>query len=358
MSTNLGGINTYLYNLYKNSDKTKFQFDFINTTGKKFALQEELEEENVNIFNITPRNINYKKHINDLKNIFKNNDYDFIHINIMGFSWFEPILLANKYSKAKIIIHSHCSSKEYLNSGGFKGIILDKIGRFMIRNISYLRVACGKQAGKFMFSGKKFTIFYNGIDLEKFKFNDKYRNEIRKELNIKDDDIVIGQIAKFEPQKNPLFLIEIFKEYHKLNGNSKLIIAGSGTLFEKVKKLIESYKLDSDVLLLGRRDDAYRLYSAFDLFIMPSLAEGFSISLVEAQTNGLKCFTSTNVDEDSNINGNVEFLSLDDGPRKWAEYIYSIDNIGDIKRTSKIPREFDYKEGYKKVFNFYENNLK
>ena len=82
---------------------------------------------------------------------------------------------------------------------------------------------------------KPFTILNNAIDIEKFSFSQSYRNEIRNELDIDEKCYVIGQVAKLEEQKNPLFLLEIFNEYQKNNPNSKLLIVGEGNLLNEVK---------------------------------------------------------------------------------------------------------------------------
>ena len=357
MSSNLGGIETYLYNLYKNSNKKRFEFSFlVFDYGKKVCFEEELTKEGAKFYKITPRTKNYFKFLKELKEVYQKNEFDYIHLNLMDFSCFERIAYANKYSKAKIIIHSHNAG--FGKNVSIKTRLFHKIGRYFIKNIPYLKVACGVDAGKFMFDNKEYTIFNNGIDLEKFKFNIENRKEIRKELGLNDNVTVIGLIAKLELQKNPLFLIDIFYEYQKINGNSKLVLVGEGSLKCQMEEKIKNYKLEEKIIFLGRRNDAYKIYSAFDIFLMPSLYEGLSISLVESQVNGLKCYTSDGVDKNSNITGNVEFLSLNNPANYWANKIINNKNIRDNKVFDKIPNEFNSKNSYKKVFEFYEENLK
>lgn len=357
MSSNLGGIETYLYNLYKNADKNKFEFSFLTFEyGEKICFEDELIKDGVKFYKITPRTTNYFRFLKELKEIYQKNHFDYIHFNLMDFSCFERITYAKKYSQAKIIIHSH--------NGGFgknvslKTRLLHKLGKIKIRNIPYMKVACGQAAGTFMFGEELFTIFNNGIDIDKFKYNQKNRQEIRKELNIKEDTTVIGLVAKLEHQKNIPYLIDIFYKYQLDNPNSKLVLVGEGSLKNIIEEQINNYQLNDKVLLLGKRLDTNKIYSAFDLFIMPSLYEGLSISLIEAQVNGLKCYTSNNVDKNSNITGNVEFLSLEQPPEDWAKYILNKDNSRDDKVLDKIPDEFNAKKSYEKVYKFYQNNLK
>ena len=358
MSSNLGGIETYLYNLYRNADKNIFQFDFTNVTEQDIVYKEELEKNGCQIFKLTPRYKNYKKHLEDLKNIFKNNNYDYVHYNIMSFSWYEPIVIANKYSNARIIIHSHCSSSNYLKGNHFRTTLLNKVGKFKTRKIPYMKVACGQQAGDYMFGKSNYTIFNNGVDLEKFKFNNSNRKKIRKELKIKDNITIFGLIAAFFPVKNHEFLIDIFYEILKIKKDSKLILIGEGPLQEKIKNKVNSLGINNKVLFLGKRTDVDKIYSALDVYLMPSLAEGLSISLIEAQVNGLKCYTSNNVDKNSNITGNVEFLSLDQSSEDWVKYILNQDNSRDEKVLNKIPDEFNAKKSYEEVYKFYQDNLK
>ena len=91
---------------------------------------------------------------------------------------------------------------------------------------------------------------------------------------------------------------------------------------------------------------------------MPSLYEGFSISLVEAQVNGLKCFTSDSVDHTSNICGNVEFVSLMSKTEEWVSILLNSNINRDNKVLEKIPDIFDDKKCYEFVYDFYINNLK
>ena len=358
MSSNLGGIETYLYNLYKNADKSKFHFDFTNVTEDDIVYKKELEKDGCKVFKLTPRYKNYKKHIENLKNIFLHNDYDYVHYNIMSYSWYEPIVIANKYSKAKIIIHSHCGSSNYLKGNHLRTTILNLIGKYKTRKISYIRAACGKQAGDYMFRRKDYLIFNNGIDLEKFKFNEKYRKEIRESLNIDNNTTIYGLVAAFFPVKNHEFLIDIFYKILKSNSNSKLLLIGQGPTQEQIINKVKNLKIEDKVLFLGKRTDVNKIYSALDTYIMPSITEGLSISLIEAQVNGLKCYTSDGVDKNSNITGNVEFLDLKKPAIEWAKIILNFNNKRDSKVLDKVPEEFNAIKSYEKVFNYYKDNIK
>ena len=355
--TNLGGIETYLFNLVKNADSSKFEFSFLTfKESKEVVFYNELINMGCKIYKITPRTKNYFKFLKDLKDVYKNNNFDYIHFNLMDFSCFERITYANKYSKANLIIHSHCGSKNYIKTKSIISQLLNKYGKYKIKKINYYRVACGKEAGNFMFNNSSFITFNNGIEFNKFKFNKNYRYEIRKKLNIKNDELCIGLVAAFLPVKNHDFLIDVIDNLrHK---KVILLLIGTGPLEDEIKQKVSKLKLDKQVMFLGKRTDTFKFYSAMDIYLMPSVSEGLSISLCEAQINGLKCYTTTGVDRESNISNNVTFLSLDKKAEGWANHIINSNNDRDVNVLKKIPDKFNSKRSYEKVYKFYEDNLR
>ena len=354
--TNLGGIETYIYNIVKKANKEKFNFSFlIFKNNKKIVFFDELISMGCKIYEIEKRTKNYFQYLSDLKKVYSKNEFDIIHFNLMDMSAFERITYANKYSNAKIIIQSHNGSFKFNKTKGIVSCVLDKIGKEKIKKIKFYRAACGRQAGTYMFGNKNFEIFYNGIDFNKFKYSKTFRKQIREEFNIEDNRIVIGCVAALLPVKNHKFLIEVVKEIYKKSQNIILMLVGEGALMNKLKEEAKEYNLQNNVLFLGKREDTYKIYSAFDIYVMPSISEGLSISMCEAQINGLKCITSDNVDQQTNISGNTFFWSLDDAPQKWADRILKMNLKRDAKVLNNISPNFNSKYSYNKIYDYYVN---
>lgn len=346
-STNFGGIERFLINVCRNIDRKKFDISIMTFKGNEVCNQKELEELGIKFISITHRRKNYIRFLKELKEVYLSNDFDYIHFNLVNYKCPERILYAKKYSKAKIIIHSHNASLKNFE-------LTHEIGKILLKNINCVRFACGKEAGNFLFDDKEFIVINNGLEIDSLKFSVENRNKIRKELNIQDNEVVIGLVAKFEEQKNHNFLIDVFYEYQHLNSKGKLVLVGEGSLLDEMKSKVKILNLQDKVLFLGKRDDTDKIYSAIDVFVMPSWFEGLSISIVEAQVNGLKCYTSTNVDRESDVSGNVEFLSLDKGAKYWAEKILENDNSRDEQALEKIPDKFKIEETIKVLTNIYE----
>ena len=350
ISQNIGGIETAIFNIYKNIDKNKYEISFLVDKELTVAYYDEYVKGGCKFFKTENRKKSYYKYLRDLKKIYINNEFDIIHINVMSYSLFERIIYACKYSKAKIIVHSHFAG---YTKGYYRTRILHFIGKIAVKNKPFYKIACGEKAGRHMFGKADFEVIKNGIDIDKFTFSKSNRELIRKEFNIPKDTTAMILVGVFNPVKNHSFLIDIFREYIKLNPKTVLILVGEGRITEKIQEKVKNYGLQKKVVFTGRRNDVNKIYSASDICVMPSISEGLSVTLCEAQINGLRCYTSDKVDLESDISGNIEFLSLDMSAKEWAEKIYS--NIDrDDKVLDKIPDEYKLKESCEKMYNYYD----
>lgn len=116
---------------------------------------------------------------------------------------------------------------------------MNDINKLLIRRKKYLRFACGEEAGKSLFGEKQYTIIENGIDFDKYKFNEIYRKNIRNKYNVKENDILIGHVGNFSEIKNYNYLIELFYFLRKINKNYKLLLIGDdtkGKIYKEKKK--------------------------------------------------------------------------------------------------------------------------
>ena len=161
-----------------------------------------------------------------------------------------------------------------------------------------------------MFKNKKFCVVNNAINCEKYKFNEAYREEIRKEFNIENDEYLIGNIGRFVHQKNQEYLLNIANELDKKEIKYKVFIIGTGPLESKLHEQRRKDNLEENVIFINPRNDVYKFYSAFDLFVLPSLYEGLPVVGIEAQCNGLSCLFSDTITKEVKINDNVKFISL------------------------------------------------
>ena len=136
-------------------------------------------------------------------------------------------------------------------------------------------------------------VIANGIDIDEclvVKSNERIL--IRRELGLKENNIVIGGVGRLTEQKGFEYLLKAAKIVTLKHKNSRFIIAGDGLLRGQLNKYIQKYKLEDYVKLLGFRKDILRILSAMDIFVMPSIDEGLPIAMLEAMAVGVPVIVS------------------------------------------------------------------
>ena len=133
---------------------------------------------------------------------------------------------------------------------------------------------------------KKICTVINGIRTEKFQRREK-SEKILKEFNISPDCKVIGTVSRLDAVKDQLNMIKAFQRVSEKIPDSKLLLVGEGLMREKLTDYIEGNGLKEKVTITGLRGDVPEMLNIFDLFVLSSLSEGTSVSLLEAMAAGL-----------------------------------------------------------------------
>ena len=338
-----GGLETVAMNFIRYADKEKYEIHFLTFQDEKEYYDDEVIRLNGKIIKISSPQNGICKFIKSLNKILRENGpYDVVHSHTFYNSGIT--LLIAKFNKVPIrIAHIHTKKEKRKIKNTKK--IYNLIMRILINLCSNKKCACSFEAGCAAFGKKIFKakglVIKNCIDIDKYKFNIDFRKEKREELNILNDDILIGNIGRLEDVKNQKFLIEMIKKIK--SSKYKLAIVGEGTLYNELSKMIEEEKLNKRVFLLGNRKDVNELLSSFDVFVLPSKYEGFSIALLEAQANGLQCFASKGrVPQEVKILENFMFVNLDKGTEIWKESIIEKTNCKRIENATNILKSENY----------------
>ena len=353
-----GGVESVVMNYYRHIDRTKIQFDFICDEDSTNIPYDEIKKLGGKIILVPPyqKVFEYQK---DLIKIFKDNNYKIVHSHLNTLSVF-PLRAAKKAGVPVRIAHSHSTT----NKKEWKKNLVKQILRPFSKVYATDYMCCSELAGRWLFGNKEYDkgnvyLLNNAIDLDKFKYDEQLRNKKRKELNIKDDTLVIGHVGRFVEQKNHRFLIDIFNEFHKQNNDSLLLLVGQGPLMEEIKEKVNSLGLKDCVKFLGQRNDVSELYNLMDLFLFPSLYEGLGIVTIEAQCTKVPCIVSDKIPSVVEISNNIKFLKLNNDIEDWTN---------EINKSLKIKTNIDEKKlkecGYDitsefvKLENHYKNCIK
>ncbi len=127
------------------------------------------------------------------------------------------------------------------------------------------------------------VVLHNGIDIQTWK-PDNGHAALRQELNIKDDNILIGTVARIDQQKDFPTFIKVVKRVVEAQPNVVFVIVGDGKddELEKLKKQVHNNEVDNHVYLTGHRNDLLEVYSSFDIFLMTSNNEGLPNTVLES----------------------------------------------------------------------------
>lgn len=125
-----------------------------------------------------------------------------------------------------------------------------------------------------------------GIDVRGYSTNEQTRQQVRLELCVNNDQVIMGFVGRLWPEKNLLFLLKAFADIAKLVPQAKLLIVGAGPLKQKMEEFVKETGLNEKVVFTGVREDVNRLLAAIDIFILPSLTEGCPTALLEALASG------------------------------------------------------------------------
>lgn len=310
------GLETMLMNYFRHIDRDEIMFDFLTHRPWKADYDDEITDLGGKVYH-APRLYpqNYPAYHRYMRRFFGNHpEYRIVHSHIDAMSYL-PLAAAKRAGIPVRIAHSHNTSIDpdlkYL---------LKMYYRRRLPGVATDYLACGTEAGEFLFGGRPFTVIPNAIDTSLFAFNQEVRNQVRNQLQL-GDRFVIGSVGRLTYQKNLGFLLNVFQELVRLSPKSVLLIIGGGEEEEALRKQAVTSGVSDKVRFLGIRDDVNQLYQAMDVFVMPSHYEGLPVVGIEAQCSGLPCVFSANITEELRLSDRAFFLDINCAPESWATFI-------------------------------------
>ncbi len=148
----------------------------------------------------------------------------------------------------------------------------------------------------------KVTQIINGVDADYIKPAGN-KEQLKSELGLSPDTFVIGSVGRLDPVKDHETLLRAFKIACQRNNGKKLalIVVGTGPLREDLKLIAGKLGVSNGVKFTGERNDMIQLYNCMDVYVLPSIAEGISNTILEAMASGLPVIAS-------NVGGNLELV--------------------------------------------------
>ena len=354
----IGGVQSVVMSYYRHIDKSRVQFDFAIIDKDNGEYGEEVLRNGSRIFRVRDWSKDPLGFCKDFEAILKQNkDITAVHAHMNYFGALAAAV-AKKCGIKNITVHAHSNyeTKSFIKK------LIRRVMRFIILKDASAMLACSEVAGEWLFGAKvvksdRFCVLKNAIDYVPYFEALGKRDEYRSELGIAPEKKALVNVSSVTPVKNQAFLVDLLAALNKDGlDRYRLVIVGDGVLRKQLEQQAESLGVSGQVVFCGWQTDTAKYLAAGDVFVFPSLFEGFSIVTLEAQASGLDAVISDNVPDFAVVNERiVKKLELDID--KWKAYIEALAEKSPEQRLADCREsrtdEFDINICVKKLAEIY-----
>ncbi len=360
-SLSYGGSEKLLHSFLKYLDRDKFLPE-VHCFYDNGELVEEIRKNKIEVYNWhAPKRDPFT--FFRMVVFLRRRGYDIAHTHLFD----RQGRVAAFLSGIPVIITTYHLVTDWDRTGGFSNwfkVWLDTLTSRLNDQIIAVSEAVREQAiVKGNISPKKITTILNGVDLEEYSTSFE-SDHIRKELGLEGKRIIVA-VGRLVPQKGHVYLIRAAKLLIEDFPNLVFLIIGDGPLLDTLESEIRENELEGVVRLLGSRSDIPEILSCSEIYVMPSLYEGLSISLLETMASE-KPIVTTNV---NGIQGVIEdgYNGLLVSPKKEAELARALSLLlKDPQMAAKLARmarktveeEYDIRLHVRRIENIYLDLVK
>ena len=202
--------------------------------------------------------------------------------------------------------------------------------------------------GNRCFERGRVHVMPNAIDTKKFAYDEEAKRCLRAELGIPQDAFVLGHVGRFMYQKNHAFLLRVFQRLLSSRQDAWLLLIGEGERMKLIRSEVKKMGIEGKVRFTGTRSDVAKLYSAMDVFCLPSFYEGLPVVALEAQANGLPCLFSDRMTKEVVLTPGARQLSIEN-PEPWVKAVQEAQR----QNTCALPQTYDSSAAGKWLQNYY-----
>ena len=316
-SLTAGGAETFLMKIFRALPPDEYCLDFI-ISEEGGCYTDEVLKRGGRIHTIPLRTKDPIRAFRGIYRIVRDNGYQAV-LKLGETSIAATDLIAARLGGAKHIAMRSCNAGVIASK---PMQILHLLLRPVLNHFACVKLAPSMLAAEFTFGRRtghqKVHILHNGVDLEQFRFDPNWREEIRREFGL-GDRLVVGHVGRFHEQKNHPYLLEVFSAIRKRNPDAVLMLVGTGEMHQQMRDKVRAMGLEDSVIFTGLRFDIPKLLCAMDVFIFPSFFEGMPNTIIEAQATGLPCVLADTITPDADITGILTYLPLSIPAEAWAE---------------------------------------
>lgn len=360
-SFDLGGAQTFLLDLVRHLDSTRFTAEVAAMHGHG-VFESEFKKAGIVTHSLSPGKFP-PFYVPNFLRLLLHHNYDVLHFHLFGANLCaKPLAIA--LGHRAIFVHDQCNDASR-DQNHFLLAADALANRGADRVIAVSESVRAYLIAKEGLDDTKVVMIPNGLDTEHFgKATEEDRAFARKELDLPEDAFVVGGVGRLVPQKNFKAFLEVAAVVLSANPKVLFMIAGSGPLENELKQLAAALGISERVCFLGHVSERSRLYHALDMLLMPSDFEGTPMALLEAMASGLPVVASA-------VDGIAEVCT--DGqdalllrPRDVAGYAAALNRLIEslslremlgLNARRRIVAKYEIRHIVKTIENLYEEVL-
>lgn len=281
------------------------------------------------------------------KQLLNQLDYDVLHLHMQTSNY-----LPRQKFAAKLFYTHHIDIPSYIDI--FGDVWVDSL-RYHIENndlTSFVLSEEMKQDAERLISPKNVMYLPNSIDITAFRAQTMERSTFLQEHNLPDDAFLVGHIARIEKVKNHKKSLEILQALCQKRPHSYLVVVGKGkdSYLAELKDYAKQLGVADNVLFLGLRSDVGAVMSILDAALLPSIYEGFPLTMIEYQAKNLRCVCSYATPTEIICNDNCFRMDVEQPASAWADRLLATD----VRPESQDIMQFDVQRVLDKLIAEYQ----
>jgi glycosyltransferase involved in cell wall biosynthesis len=292
----IGGTEQVIKNLVEATDRSLFNTSILCIESPIGPFGKILSEQGYQIDSLSRKEGFDVRLIFQIREYIIRNSIDIVHCHQYT-PWVYGVL-ASILTGAKVIFTEH--GRFYPDRSSWKRRYINPLLVQLTDHITAISKATKQALVDFEFiPDSKIEVVYNGIAELDTKLSET--QQLRKNLSISDDHLILGTISRLDPIKNHQLLISSFAKVLKNHPKLTLLVVGDGELRQELESLVSNLDISKNVIFTGFQPNPVAYLQLMDIFLLPSLSEGTAMTLLEAMSLSKACIVT-------DVGGNPEII--------------------------------------------------
>lgn len=319
-----GGLENGLVNLIERLDPERFEH-VVYAIRSLGSNADRLRERRVQLISLDKKDTDFPVHVRALARAIREIGPDIVHCR----NWAAvEAVMAGKWVRSCAVVHSEhgldssANAKEPWRRICFRRLAFELADRVV--SVSYqLRDLHARRTG---FAAHKIAVIHNGVDNQTFYPDPEARDRVRQELGLSPDDFCIGSVGNLFPVKDHMTLLQAIRAVARAFTNWRLLVIGEGPELPRLKAFTSAHpNWRGRVAFMGSSNRVAEMLNVMDVYVLPSISEGISNSLLEAMATGLPVVaTATGGNPEVVVDGDSGLLFAVGGSEELADKLVEL----------------------------------